>query len=104
MYNLPINRDNVLWAKINSQFLKGGFQWYNRRHQGNNNWYYLYYIGEGEKRSAKKVSRHKKWNKVTNWLRHIEKFEEIKEKYEMEMSGRYCDLNNSLMRRTTYRE
>jgi len=86
MYNLPINRDNVLWAKINDQFLKGGFQWYNRCNPGNNNWYYLYYIEEGEKRSAKKVSRYKKWNKVTNWLRHIEKFEEIHIQYQREIN------------------
>ena len=45
-----------------------------------------------EKRSAKKVSRRKKWNKVTNWLRHIEKFEKIHTKYEKE------DLERKMLR------
>ena len=87
MFILPKNRDNVLWGKINSQFLKGGFAWYGKRNPSHNNWYYLYYINEGEKCSCKQMSKYKKWNKVTCWLRHIEKFEEIHKNYKKKITN-----------------
>jgi len=82
MYNFPINRGNESWKKINSQFLKGGFKWYNQWNPGYRNWYYLYYIREGEESCCKRISKYKRRIKVSNWLRNIEKFEEIHEKYE----------------------
>ena len=85
MYNLPINRDNDSWAKINNQFFKGGFAWYNQRVPDRNRWYYNYYIlGEGERICCLEVAWFRRRSKVTTWLRNIEKFEEIKEKYEKE--------------------
>ena len=30
------------WKEINSQFLKGGFDWYGQRNPNHNNWYYFY--------------------------------------------------------------
>ena len=90
---LPIQRDNKKWKKINSQFLKGGFEWYNQRNPRYKNWYYLYYIlgnscqlgVDTQKQRCKNVSRRKRRNKVTSWLRNIEKFEEIHNKYELNL-------------------
>ena len=31
MYYLPINRENDSWDKINKEFSKGVFDWYNQR-------------------------------------------------------------------------
>ena len=85
MYNLPINRDNESWAKINYQFLKGGFDWYNQKIPGWRRWYYKYYLsGECEKYCCLKIAWYRRRNKVTCWLRNIEKFEKIKEKYDQE--------------------
>ena len=85
MYNLPINRDNESWYKINNQFFKGGFAWYNQCVPDRNRWYYKYYILDNvERYCCLKVSRNRRRSKVTCWLRNIEKFEEIKEKYEKE--------------------
>ena len=82
MCNLPINRDNESWVKINYQFLKGGFNWYNQKIPDWGRWYYKYYLSE-EKYCCLKIARNRR-NKVTRWLRNIEKFEKIKEKYEQE--------------------
>ena len=79
MFNLPTARN--VWKEINNQFLKGGFDWYGQRNPHHNDWYYLYYISEGEKRSCKMVSKYSNYIKVTTWLRNIEKFEEIHNKY-----------------------
>lgn len=79
---LPINRNNKSWSKINSQFFKGGFNWYSQKNPDWKRWYYKYYICVGEKSSCLKVARRR--NKVTNWLRNIEKFEEIKKNYEFQ--------------------
>jgi hypothetical protein len=85
MYNLPINRDNESWAKINYQFLKGGFDWYNQKIPDLRRWYYNYYLLDGsEKYCCLKIAWYRRRNKVTCWLRNIEKFEEIKKKYEKE--------------------
>ena len=79
MFTLPIHRNNYDWVKINSQFLKGGFNWYNQGNPSCKNWYYFYYISEGEKRLAKNMATFRKTrhSKVTTWLRNIEKYEEI---------------------------
>ena len=82
MYNLPIGRNNESWSKINYQFLKGGFNWYNQKIPDWRRWYYKYYLSE-EKYCCLKIARNRR-NKVTCWLRNIEKFEKIKEKYEQE--------------------
>ena len=85
MNNLPINRDNNSWEKINNQFLKGGFDWYNQYSPEQNRWYYKYYIlDESERYSCLKVAQNRRRNKVTCWLRNIEKFEEINEKNKKE--------------------
>lgn len=84
---LPTNRDNKSWNEINNQFLKGGFNWFNNKNPDHNNWYYLYYINgnseypgiNNQKYHCEILSRRKKFNKVTNWLKHIEKFEEVRE-------------------------
>lgn len=80
MYILPLHRDNNSWDKINTQYFKGGFNWYNQKNPHHNNWYYHYYINIIEKKSCKNISKRKKYNKVSNWLRNIEKFEEIHNK------------------------
>ena len=81
---LPIERDNDGWSKVNYQFFKGGFDWYNHNIPDWGRWYYKYYMCEDEKRSCLSVAWYRRRSKVTNWLRNIEKFEEIKEKYEKE--------------------
>lgn len=84
MYNLPINRPNSSWDILNKQFLKGGFDWYNQPNPSNNNWYYLYYIREGETYSCKKISRqYNRRRLVTHWLRNIEMFENVQTKYKL---------------------
>ena len=48
-------------------------------------WYYNYYLLDGsEKYCCLKIAWNRRRNKVTCWLRNIEKFEEIKKKYEKE--------------------
>ena len=85
MYNLPINRDNHSWDKINNEFSKGGFDWYNQKNPHRERWYYKYYLSVGRERyGCLKVAWYRRRSKVTNWLRNIEKFEEIKKKYEKE--------------------
>ena len=93
MFNLP--KERYVWKEINSQFLKGGFDWYGQRNPNHNNWYYLYYISEGEKRSCKMVSKYKRLNKVTTWLRNIEKFEENHKNYKTMLKNkqRSWDIN-----------
>ena len=82
---LPINRDNDTWTKINSQFLKGGFDWYNQRIPDLRRWYYNYYLIDGsEKYCCSKVAWNRRRSKVTCWLRNIEKFEKTKKQYEKE--------------------
>jgi len=82
---LPINRNNDTWTKINSQFLKGGFDWYNQHIPDLRRWYYNYYlIDESEKYCCSKVAWNRRRNKVTCWLRNIEKFEKTKKQYEKE--------------------
>ena len=82
---LPINRDNDTWTKINSQFLKGGFDWYNQRIPDLRRWYYNYYLIDGsEKYCCSKVAWNRRRSKVTSWLRNIEKFEKTKKQYEKE--------------------
>ena len=97
MYNLPINRDNDSWAKINNQFFKGGFAWYNQHIPERNRWYYKYYIMSSQRYSCLKVSRNRRRSKVTCWLRNIEKFKEIKEKYEKEDKEKEEDKKNQNM-------
>jgi len=82
---LPINRDNDTWTKINSQFLKGGFDWYNQRIPDLRRWYYNYYLIDGsEKYCCSRVAWNRRRSKVTCWLRNIEKFEKTKKQYEKE--------------------
>jgi hypothetical protein len=102
MYNLPIDRDNESWAKINYQFLKGGFEWYNQCNPDHNRWYYLYYIGEGERVSCEFLAVRKRRHKVTPWLRNIEKFEEIHTKYEDWERKEWKKENSMSWRRTKY--
>ena len=107
MTTLPINRDNDSWAKINSQFLKGGFDWYNQHIPDLRRWYYNYYLLDGSERyCCLKIAWGRRRNKVTCWLRNIEKFEEIKEKYEnedWERCQRELRKENSMSwRRTKY--
>ena len=83
MLYLPIER--IIWTKINCQFLKGGFDWYNQKIPGWKRWYFNYYIDyQHQKAAGMALFRKTRNSKVTKWLRNIETFEEINNRYKLE--------------------
>jgi hypothetical protein len=93
MYILPRDRDNESWAKVISQFEKGGFDWYKDCMPHSiiyskssllawREWYYKCFLSSKENRMNLCLSVAERSNQVTWWLRNIHKFEDIKEKYE----------------------
>jgi len=83
MLYLPIER--IIWTKINCQFLKGGFDWYNQKIPDWKRWYFNYYI-HTQKTKAIRMARFRKtrYSKVTKWLRNIETFEDVDKRYKQE--------------------